>query len=45
MRLTVETGALTASVATVDLTLFLVFKHNNFHMAPYVRIAHVPLRR
>ncbi len=34
MRLTIETGSLTASVATLDLVLFLTFQHNNLHMAP-----------
>ncbi|KAI0672923.1 hypothetical protein C8Q78DRAFT_1021968 [Trametes maxima] len=33
MRLTVETGALTASMAVVDLALFVGFQHNNLHMA------------
>ncbi|KAI0707589.1 hypothetical protein C8Q76DRAFT_627952, partial [Earliella scabrosa] len=34
IRLTIETGTLTASVACVDLIFFLLFKHNNLHMAP-----------
>ncbi|KAI0647273.1 hypothetical protein C8Q79DRAFT_617019 [Trametes meyenii] len=34
IRLTVETGCATASVACVDLILFLVFRHNNLHMTP-----------
>lgn len=36
MRLSVETGAATASVACVELVLFLVYKHNNAHLGPYV---------
>ncbi|KAI0748356.1 hypothetical protein C8Q80DRAFT_1270777 [Daedaleopsis nitida] len=34
IRLTVETGTLTASVACLDLVFFLVFKHNNLHLTP-----------
>ena len=34
MRVTIETGTMTASVASLDLILFLTFKHNNLHMAP-----------
>lgn len=40
VRLTVETGSVTASVAIVDLILFLCFKHNNLHMTPYVTTCH-----
>ncbi|KAI0724005.1 hypothetical protein C8T65DRAFT_93159 [Cerioporus squamosus] len=34
MRLTVETGALTASIACLDLVFFTTFRHNNLHMTP-----------
>jgi len=34
IRLSVGAGALTAAVAIVDGVLYLVFAHNNFHMAP-----------
>ncbi|RPD80296.1 hypothetical protein L226DRAFT_197045 [Lentinus tigrinus ALCF2SS1-7] len=34
MRSTVETGALTASVALLDLVLFTTCRHNNLHMTP-----------
>ncbi|KAG8920307.1 hypothetical protein FRC01_000829, partial [Tulasnella sp. 417] len=32
IRMTVETGAVTATAATVELILFLVYKTNNLHM-------------
>ena len=34
VRLTVETGALTASVSLLDLVFFTAFRHNNLHMTP-----------
>ncbi|KAH9945912.1 uncharacterized protein BXZ73DRAFT_95432 [Epithele typhae] len=34
ITLSVETGIVTASFATLDLTLCMVFKHNNLHMLP-----------
>ena len=34
IRLTIETGTLTASIAVVDLILFLVFIDNNLHFTP-----------
>ncbi|KAI0709497.1 hypothetical protein C8Q76DRAFT_799495 [Earliella scabrosa] len=34
IRLTVETGTLTASIACLDLVFFLVFKDNNLHLTP-----------
>ncbi|RDX56527.1 hypothetical protein OH76DRAFT_1477132 [Lentinus brumalis] len=39
IRLTVETGTLTASVACIDLVLFLVFKDNNLHFAPALTLS------
>ncbi|KAF8515206.1 hypothetical protein JB92DRAFT_2829750 [Gautieria morchelliformis] len=36
MRLTIETGALTATVATVDVVVFNLFKHNNIHLCPAI---------
>ncbi|KAF9461111.1 hypothetical protein BDZ94DRAFT_1264621 [Collybia nuda] len=34
MRLTIETGSLTAAVAIIDVALFLAFPEHNFHVAP-----------
>ncbi|KAF8876245.1 hypothetical protein BD779DRAFT_1677853 [Infundibulicybe gibba] len=34
IRLTIETGTVTATVATIDIALFLGFPHNNYHTAP-----------
>ncbi|KAF9460010.1 hypothetical protein BDZ94DRAFT_1311874 [Collybia nuda] len=34
MRLTVETGSLTATVAIIDVVLFIAFKSRNYHVAP-----------
>ncbi|KAI0709498.1 hypothetical protein C8Q76DRAFT_799496 [Earliella scabrosa] len=34
IRLTIETGTATATVACVDLALFVAFKHNNLHQTP-----------
>ncbi|KAF8491762.1 hypothetical protein JB92DRAFT_2752710, partial [Gautieria morchelliformis] len=39
VRLTVETGLMTASVATIDLILFLVFQHNSVHLIPALTLA------
>ncbi|KAF8589652.1 hypothetical protein K439DRAFT_326265 [Ramaria rubella] len=39
VRLTVETGILTATVSTVDLVLFNVYKRNNLHMGPAIVLA------
>ncbi|PPQ91014.1 hypothetical protein CVT25_013939 [Psilocybe cyanescens] len=39
IRLTIETGTLTATVATVDLVLFLAYRHNNYHTAPATILA------
>lgn len=36
MRQSVETGAITAFVAAVELILFLVFRDYGLHLAPYV---------
>ncbi|KAJ8081138.1 hypothetical protein PM082_017981 [Marasmius tenuissimus] len=33
-RLIVETGLLTTTVAVVDVILFSVFKHDNYHLVP-----------
>ncbi len=34
IRLTVETGVLTATIACIDLVLFLAFPTANYHFAP-----------
>ncbi|TFK31424.1 hypothetical protein BDQ12DRAFT_740025 [Crucibulum laeve] len=34
IRLTVETGSTTATVAVIDVVLFLAFRQNNYHTAP-----------
>ncbi|KAH9481559.1 hypothetical protein JR316_0006086 [Psilocybe cubensis] len=39
IRLTIETGTLTATVATIDIVLFLAFRHNNYHTAPATILA------
>jgi len=39
VRLTIETGVATAATATVDLTLFFVFKNNNLHVMPAIVLA------
>jgi hypothetical protein len=39
IRLTIETGSLTATVATVDLILFFSFPNNNYHTTPALTIA------
>ncbi|KAI0046251.1 hypothetical protein FA95DRAFT_1607046 [Auriscalpium vulgare] len=36
LRVSVATGLITAAVAAVDMTMFLVYKHNNFHMCPAI---------
>ncbi|KAF8876178.1 hypothetical protein BD779DRAFT_1677927 [Infundibulicybe gibba] len=39
IRLTIETGTVTATVATIDIALFLGFPHNNYHTAPALILA------
>ncbi|KAG9018563.1 hypothetical protein FRB90_011392 [Tulasnella sp. 427] len=39
IRTTVETGAVTATAATAELILFLVYKTNNLHMIPALALA------
>ncbi|KAI0041113.1 hypothetical protein FA95DRAFT_1501892, partial [Auriscalpium vulgare] len=39
LRLSVATGLITAAVAAVDLAMFLVYKHNNFHLCPAIFLA------
>ncbi|KAG2341896.1 hypothetical protein BDR05DRAFT_935901 [Suillus weaverae] len=34
IRITIETGMVTAMIAIVELTLFLTFKHNFYHVVP-----------
>ncbi|KAG2049335.1 hypothetical protein BDR06DRAFT_999276 [Suillus hirtellus] len=34
IRITIETGMLTAIIAIIELTLFLTFKHNFYHVVP-----------
>ncbi|KAF9045665.1 hypothetical protein BDZ89DRAFT_1007879 [Hymenopellis radicata] len=39
VRLTIETGAVCATFAVLDLTFFLVYKHNNYHLAPSIALS------
>ncbi|KAF8876048.1 hypothetical protein BD779DRAFT_176144 [Infundibulicybe gibba] len=39
IRLTIETGTVTATVATIDIALFLGFPHNNYHRVPALILA------
>ncbi|KAF9456645.1 hypothetical protein BDZ94DRAFT_1177317 [Collybia nuda] len=39
VRLTIETGAVCAIFAVLDLTLFLRFPHNNFHLSPSIALS------
>jgi len=39
IRMTVETGTITATVATLDVTLFLSFRHANYHTVPALILA------
>ncbi|KAF8873112.1 hypothetical protein BD779DRAFT_1679370 [Infundibulicybe gibba] len=39
IRLTIETGSMTAAVATIDIALFLGFPHNNYHTTPALVLA------
>ncbi|KAK0454046.1 uncharacterized protein EV420DRAFT_617008 [Desarmillaria tabescens] len=39
IRLTIETGTMTATVAVIDLILFLVFPRKNFHITPALVLA------
>ncbi|KAK0496196.1 hypothetical protein EDD18DRAFT_233894 [Armillaria luteobubalina] len=39
IRLVIETGSMTATVAVTDLILYLVFPHSNFHIAPALVLA------
>ncbi|KAF9255456.1 hypothetical protein L218DRAFT_937646 [Marasmius fiardii PR-910] len=39
VRLTMETGILTATVATIDLVLFLVLPQSSYHMTPALILA------
>ncbi|KAF8876181.1 hypothetical protein BD779DRAFT_1629596 [Infundibulicybe gibba] len=39
IRLTIETGSMTAIVATIDIALFLGFPHNNYHTTPALLLA------
>ncbi|ESK91204.1 hypothetical protein Moror_2924 [Moniliophthora roreri MCA 2997] len=39
IRLTMETGSLTAAIALVDLILFLVFPNDDFHIVPALTLA------
>jgi len=36
VKMTVETGTVTAAVSIIDLVLFLLFKDNNLHVAPAI---------
>ncbi|KIJ36603.1 hypothetical protein M422DRAFT_34164 [Sphaerobolus stellatus SS14] len=39
IRLTIETGSLTATVAIIDIILYLVFPHQDYHTAPALTLA------
>ncbi|KAF8643220.1 hypothetical protein AX16_009154 [Volvariella volvacea WC 439] len=39
IKLTVETGAITATIATLDVILFLVFQEKNYHTVPALTLA------
>ncbi|KAF8880085.1 hypothetical protein BD779DRAFT_1550380 [Infundibulicybe gibba] len=39
IRLTIETGSMTAAVATIDMALFLAFRNNNYHATPALILA------
>jgi len=39
VKMTVETGTMTAVVSIIDLVLFLLFKDNNLHVAPAIILA------
>ncbi|TFK61172.1 hypothetical protein BDN72DRAFT_965317 [Pluteus cervinus] len=39
VRLTIETGTITATFAIIDLSLFLAFPNNNYHTAPALCLA------
>ncbi|KAF8916020.1 hypothetical protein CPB85DRAFT_1291128 [Mucidula mucida] len=39
VRLTIETGAVCATFAILDLTFFLIYKHNNYHLAPSIALS------
>ncbi|KAJ8081399.1 hypothetical protein PM082_007239 [Marasmius tenuissimus] len=41
IRLTMETGSLTAAIASVDLILFLVFPTQDYHITPALALAKV----
>ncbi|KAF8530253.1 hypothetical protein BU17DRAFT_35548, partial [Hysterangium stoloniferum] len=42
VKMTVETGSITAAVGVVDLSLFLLFKNNNLHLCPSVSSLSAP---
>ncbi|KAK7691408.1 hypothetical protein QCA50_004807 [Cerrena zonata] len=39
VHLTMETGASCAALAVIDLVLFLVYRHNNYHLAPSIALS------
>lgn len=41
VRLTLETGAACATMAILDLVFFVVYKHNNYHLAPSIALSKI----
>ncbi|KAF8918109.1 hypothetical protein CPB85DRAFT_112786 [Mucidula mucida] len=39
IRITIETGAICATFAVLDLAFFLSYRHNNFHLAPSIALS------
>ena len=39
VRLTIETGTICATFAVLDLVFFLVYQHNNYHLAPSIALS------
>ncbi|PBK99741.1 hypothetical protein ARMGADRAFT_1008250 [Armillaria gallica] len=39
VRITVETGAVCATFAILDLAFFIAYKHNNYHLAPSIALS------
>ncbi|KAF9018253.1 hypothetical protein BDZ89DRAFT_353907 [Hymenopellis radicata] len=41
VRLSIETGTLCAVFAVLDLVLYLVYRHNNFHLVPSIALTKI----
>lgn len=39
IRITVETGLICAAFAILDLSFFVAFKENNYHLAPSIALS------